>query len=772
MGRQKKVVSSDDDIFSQMAAETGGEVVGESEKASTYYIDTGNLAINYCSSGRFINGGVPGGRLTEIYGPSASSKSLLGTNLLFGCQKLGGIPILIDSENAVNKDFIKKASHADLNKIIRYTPETLEKCFHVMYRAIEFVRKNEKYKDKPIVIVYDSISVSPCAREFREVDLPEEYSKETFKKIVGGNEQPGERAKICSKELRKLNTVMEENNVSVVIMNQIRDKIGVLYGCFHYDSRVMLSDGTTMKIGKIVNQKLPVEVLSYNPQTNVVEPKKVIDWHNNGNLQEGQKFLQFTATKPWGNGVSQFGVTANHILFVWDNDEVVEKQAGEIQTGDELAQIQPKYLTEDQEQIVIGSILGDGSLRKKRTENSATQLRINHGSKQAEYCRWKEAVLSPWIGYSYAEERRVGFDTIPMPELNRFSFRQSDYKWGQQNRDCVIPDVAFEKIGLLALAIWYLDDGTFAGNYAKWGKGKSRLYCVKFENRKDMLVVFEKKFGLTAKLDDKGFVFNSENTYKLHGMIAHLVPECMQYKIHPDFRGKFNYEIQEVDEASATYEVSKSKVLAIHDKPSTRSKVKFDLTVEDNHTYVVDGAVVHNSPETTAGGGNALPFYASLRFRTQTQKKIEEKVPGLAKKKSIGINLKIQNKKNRSVRPFIEVENIPLFFEKGINPIGGLLGALLDADRLEASGAGNFKVKPAFIGNGSDEYKFKSSLERNDVPIQVLLDNPKLIDAETPEQVREYLEPFRGAIEASDNPDVEAFDTSDGDDAEIDGLLG
>jgi len=57
-------------------------------------------------------------------GQVLTSKSLIGTNLLFGCQKLGGIPILIDSENAVNKEFIKKASHADLNRIIRYTPET------------------------------------------------------------------------------------------------------------------------------------------------------------------------------------------------------------------------------------------------------------------------------------------------------------------------------------------------------------------------------------------------------------------------------------------------------------------------------------------------------------------------------------------------------------------------------------------------------------------------------------------------------------------------
>ena len=314
---------------------------------------------------------------------------------------------MIDSENAINKEFINKASHADLNKIVRYTPETLEKCFHVMYLAIEHIRSNKKYADKPIVIVYDSISVSPCAREFRETELPEGFTKEQFKKIVGANEQPGERAKICSKELRKLNTVMEENNVSVVIMNQIRDKIGVLYG----------------------------------------------------------------------------------------------------------------------------------------------------------------------------------------------------------------------------------------------------------------------------------------------------------------------------------------------------------------------------NPETTAGGGNALPFYASLRFRTQTQKKIEQKVPGLAKKKTIGINIKIQNKKNRSVRPFIEVENIPLFFEAGINPIGGLLGALLDADRIMASGAGNFRVKPEYA-NGKDDVKFKSSMERNDVPVELLLQCPALIDAASAEEVDKYLEPFKGAIAATDSPDVEAFDAGDVDDEEIDSILG
>jgi len=111
MGRQKKAEGSVEDLFKQIATETGGEVVGSEEKAASYFIDTGNLAINYCCSGRFIKGGVPGGRLTEIYGPSASSKSLIGTNLLFGYQKMGGMPILIDSVFTQCTGLLKKLDH-------------------------------------------------------------------------------------------------------------------------------------------------------------------------------------------------------------------------------------------------------------------------------------------------------------------------------------------------------------------------------------------------------------------------------------------------------------------------------------------------------------------------------------------------------------------------------------------------------------------------------------------------------------------------------------
>ena len=762
MARQKKDSASLDNLFTDIASATGAELVSELDQAR-YFVDTGNFAINYCCSGKFYGGGIPGGRLSEIYGPSASSKSLIGANILAGMQRMGGIGVILDTENAINGEFIQNATKCDISKLLRYTPETLEDCFSTMYRVINYIRKVKKI-EVPVCIVYDSISVSPSAREFRETKLPEGYSKADFKRIVGGNEQPGERAKICSKELRKLNTEMEQNDVTVVVLNQIRDKIGVMYGCFHYTSRVMLEDGTTMKIGKIVNQKLPVKVLSYNTKNGKIEAKKVVAWHKNGNLKKDEHFLQFSAKKTWGNGITQFGCTYNHMLFVYENNEIVEKAAGELKVGDKLAQIQPRYLTEDQKQVVYGSVLGDGSLRRV---SSCNQLRVNHGIKQTEYCRWKEFILNPWIGYSYAEEKRVGFDTIPMSELNDLNFRNSPRRKGVSCRDCIIPEKVINDLDLLGLAVWYQDDGTFAGSFAKWGNGKSTIYCLKFANREKMQKKLKEKFGLKTKLTDKGFVFDSENTYKLHSLICKFIHPSMAYKIHPDFRNSFDYEIEDVDETSISYGVQESEIINIHAKPPTKSKVKFDITVEDNHTYVVDGAVVHNSPETTAGGGQGLPFYASLRMRSQTQKKIEQSVAGSAKKKILGINIKIQNKKNRSYRPFVEVDNIPLYFDRGMNPLGGALGALLDAGRVISNGAGNFLVNPEFTDG--KEVKFKSSMERNDIPVEIAQEYSRILDA-TEEQMKEYLQLYADVINYKVSGEV--IDVDDESDLEVDDLLG
>lgn len=234
--KKKENVELDmNDIYSSVASETGGDLLGDIDPIKGC-IDTGNLAFNYACSGKFLGGGIPRGRITEIFGPSSSGKSLIAANILHGCQQMGGWAVLLDVENAANGEFMELVSRINLKRLIRYGPEkveTLEKCFSMIHNLTRTIRAKEKdagVEPKPIVIIYDSIAGSPCQRELSETDLPFDYTEGDWKKIVGRKEQPGERAKICSKEFRKLNPLVAEHDVALVVLNQIRDKIGVMYG--------------------------------------------------------------------------------------------------------------------------------------------------------------------------------------------------------------------------------------------------------------------------------------------------------------------------------------------------------------------------------------------------------------------------------------------------------------------------------------------------------------------------------------------------------------
>jgi len=227
-----KAIVDEIDIYAEIAALTNGDILDDLASVR-YYVDTGNLAFNYVCSGKFIKGGVPGDKVTEIYGPSSSGKTLVANNILHGCQQMNGWAVLLDCENASNKEFMARASHIDPRKLFRFTPRTLEESFlkiHTFCTDIREFEKKKKLAPRPIVFVYDSLASSPCDRELRETQLPDDYKPADWKRLVGAKEQPGERAKVISSELRKLNAKLDEYGASVVFINQTRMQIGVLYG--------------------------------------------------------------------------------------------------------------------------------------------------------------------------------------------------------------------------------------------------------------------------------------------------------------------------------------------------------------------------------------------------------------------------------------------------------------------------------------------------------------------------------------------------------------
>lgn len=233
MARKKKDAEvNEDELFETVAAECDADILAALDSVK-YFVDTGSLAFNYVCSGKFIGGGIPGEKVTEIYGPSSSGKSLIANNVLYGTQKLNGWPIILDCENSSNKEFMERASHLNPKRVMRKTPWSLELAFRTMHNMCRKIRESEKAAGRdprPIVFVYDSITVSPCDRELKETQLPEDYKPADWKRIVGRKEQPGERAKVCSSELRKLTSMMEEYGATLVVINQTRSKIGVMYG--------------------------------------------------------------------------------------------------------------------------------------------------------------------------------------------------------------------------------------------------------------------------------------------------------------------------------------------------------------------------------------------------------------------------------------------------------------------------------------------------------------------------------------------------------------
>jgi len=204
---------------------TGGQLLRNAGQVP-YYVNTGNLAINYSCSGKFIKGGFPGGRIIEAFGPEASGKSLLGYCFLGAIQKQDGIAILLDCERSSGSDFAERCGHVDPDKLLVFDPITLQQVEKKIVTVIKAVRA--KYPKKPIGIVWDSIGVNPTDREWSESDLAEDATKAQIDEV--GKERPGERAKFANKILRSLNPFLNDNDATLYVINQVRKKIGVIYG--------------------------------------------------------------------------------------------------------------------------------------------------------------------------------------------------------------------------------------------------------------------------------------------------------------------------------------------------------------------------------------------------------------------------------------------------------------------------------------------------------------------------------------------------------------
>jgi len=622
-------------------------------------------------------GGIPRGRVTEIYGPESSGKTTLALHIIAEAQRMGGTAAFIDAEHALDPIYAKNLG-VNTDELLISQPDTGEQALEI---AETLVRSN----------AVDAIVIDSVAALVPRAEIDGDM----------GDSLPGLQARLMSQALRKLTAAISRSGGAVIFINQIREKIGVMFGCFHYTTRVVLADGSTEKIGKLVNQRRAVDVLSYDPATGRIEPRRVVNWFDNGRVDH---FLQFEV-EGGRSGRRHFGATESHVIFTPNGPTA----AADLEVGDEvLVSVRDYDLTAGQWQVILGGSFGDGSLRKVGAH--VASFRVGHSEAQKDYLRWKHSMLAPFSSPIRRTRNGFGFDTLAIPALA--DLRSHYYGTG---RERLAAQAVLDRLDARGLAVWYADDGSFMGSYARWGKGKAVLYntALSAESRARVVGLFE-RLGIGHPRDDgRGFWLSSEQTATFHRMIAPYVHPSMDFKLHPSERGRFEWQPELEGSVAplanrAHLRAVPARILKRYVKPATRSTHRFDLEIEGNHTYLVDGVVVHNSPETTTGG-RALKFYSSIRLDIRRQEAIKNGT------ESIGVHTKVKVVKNKLAPPFREAE-FDVIYGEGISKEGSVLDAAVEQNLVEKSGTWH-TYGTERIGQGRENAK------------KYLKDNPKVLAA-------------------------------------------
>lgn len=175
--------------------------LGESSKVQVETIPTGSLSLDLA-----LGGGIPKGRIVEIYGPESSGKTTLALHAVAEVQKKGGLAAFIDAEHALDPEYAAKIG-VKLDDLLISQPDTGE-------QALEICETLVRSSAVDIVIVDSVAALVPRAEIEGEM----------------GDSHMGLQARLMSQALRKLTGVISKSKTTVIFINQLRMKIGVMFG--------------------------------------------------------------------------------------------------------------------------------------------------------------------------------------------------------------------------------------------------------------------------------------------------------------------------------------------------------------------------------------------------------------------------------------------------------------------------------------------------------------------------------------------------------------
>ena len=314
------------DLIKSLNKEHGSRVAynlsqDESPTHVKRWVSTGSEQLDYIISNR-KDGGLPEGRIVEIFGPPSIGKSHIAIQIARSTQQMGGIVVYIDTENATSVENLGLLGVDITKRFVYVDTHCTEEVLSIAESTIMKARAMEK--DVPITIIWDSVAASSPKAE-----LTGTYEQNSI----------GLQARAISKGMRKITGVIGQTNTLFLILNQIRTKIGVMYGdptttpggkAIPFHSSVRIKLGAGQRIENKEKEVIGIHVSAKTIKNKVAAPFRTVKFeiHFGKGIREHEQVFdvlrKFGAATIDGKEIEIKGSSA------WKTLNVTDTSTGEV----------------------------------------------------------------------------------------------------------------------------------------------------------------------------------------------------------------------------------------------------------------------------------------------------------------------------------------------------------------------------------------------------------------------------------------------------------
>lgn len=679
-------------------------------------------------------GGYAGGRFSYLYGDTGSGKSTTCYHGMKSAIENNIITSVNDHESSMDPTYLKKIG-IDLDDVcgrrnkkgvwevtpkLRYsmgtTAEATFKFMNTVMRALpdKVQMVDPKTEERRFFLISPDYNYKPTwahitkglkEEKIFEVDnfLPQMvFVTDSLKAMLPDardadidSDPIALLARCFSNSFPLVKSLLGRKNCIYLATNHLTVNPMVKFGCLHADTPVPFVDGRHLSMREIVENKIEGEVWSYDEIGKKIVPAKIIDWHYNGKVEKPEDFITITSEAvDTANGVASFTCTREHKVLTLEG----WKPAEELTTDDVLVTKYESKINKSLKSFLLGTMLGDSCLDTRSKPNGTNQIRFQD-KQNLDYVKWK---LDKLDMFSFYENKLNQHGDVVPQYVSETRHEFTVWKRKIKNRN---PLVVLDEMDDLSLAVWFMEDGSGSLDDSHC---RGQLSIGRLHGDIDSLQqvqAFFAKHELECSLGlDRGILrFNKDAYLRLCARICKYVPECMQYKLPPEFRGKYEEFDLEYETKIDTGYVS---ILSIANgsRRKFRQKGKYDISVEGTHNYMVgnvaNGVIVHNSNETEPGG-KAVQFYPDLKIKlhvNRAQNKVIEEthVSGNGLDRYIvGVATVLKNKSGPCFRKvefrlWLDEQGNP---GRGIDPVWDIFTFLKECGLIDQIGA---KSKPTY----------------------------------------------------------------------------